>query len=106
MFESYAEGRIIKTFTGRRFPRTGKAIDINEFIVSGADLASERRQIFVQEGVLDERLFPTFVMREIDRHQPTALRAAGKSFHSLPSRSRPPLFGRIPPHCLKKKETS
>src|SRR5579863_3859585 len=30
----------------------------------------------------------------------------GNSFHSVPSRSLPPDFGRRPPHCLKKKGTS
>src|SRR5215472_908135 len=29
----------------------------------------------------------------------------GNWLHSLPSRSRPPLFGERPPHCLKKNGT-
>src|SRR5690606_11190888 len=58
--------------------------------------------VTVEESMFDEGLLTAVVIGRID-HQ--ALARCGQSFHSRSSSSRPPAFGRKPPHCLKKKGT-
>ena len=44
-----------------------------------------------------------FVLSDLREASPDDV--VGNSFHSRPSRSRPPDLGERPPHCLKKKAT-
>ena len=91
-----------KSATRKYSPAASKSVDIDcapHLILEDLGIEIE----IPREGV-ELLLGPRSDDGDVGHYEPLT-RAAGNSLHSRPSNSRPPDFGRSPPHCLKKKAT-